>query len=466
VSIYLYYPRAAHFVKRAFYSRVLDVLHNPRYAGAYVLGRTRQRKHVDGQRTTRDLPRDQWTVLIHDAHPGYISWANYEENQQRLHDNNRRTRGTGDTPPPREGSALLQWVALCGVCGRRMAVRYHLREGRRVPWYHCARGPVLNPADKCQQIPGQGIDEAVGELLVEAMNPMALEVALSVQAEIEQRVDDADRLRQQQVERARYQADAARRRYLRVDPDNRLVVDALEADWNDKLRTLDAAHEDYERRRKDDRAVLDDEQRERITKLATDFPALWTAASTADKDRKRMLRLLIEDVTLIKGEQAIAIHVRFRGDGTRSLSVARPVQAWKTPLVTVAEIDRLLDEHTDSEIADILNARGVRAGKGGRFAPKTIYNVRRKYALPSRYDRLRARGMLTATELANTVGVTRQTIVRWRREGLIQAHLYNDRSQGLYDPEAPIPQAPPRWMAARKCNADDTQATKGVQYET
>ncbi len=433
------------------YSRTLEVLHNPRYAGAYALGRTRQRKQGIGGRTTRKLPRSEWSVLLRDQHPGYISWDDYDENQRRLHENNWRTRGTKGTTPPREGPALLQGIVLCGLCGKHMAVRYYHRQGRRVPCYHCARGPMRFSGDKCQEIPGGSIDEAISKLVVDAMSPVALEVALKVNDELEQRFEQADRLRKEQVDRARYEAEAARRRYLRVDPDNRLVADTLEADWNDKLRAHATAQEDYERRRGTDAAALGPQQRERIVALATDFPAVWRAAATADRDKKRMLRLLIEDVTLVKGKEAIAVHVRFRGGDTRSVSLPRPLPSWKTwltPAETVAEIDRLLAEHTHAKIAQILNERGFRSGQGHRFNGNIVSNIQLKYRLKTRYARLRECGMISADELAAMSGVSRQTVLRWRQMGLVQSRAYN-QGQHLYDPAAAVPPARGRWKRVR-----------------
>ena len=441
------------------YSRTLEVLHNPRYAGAYALGRTRQRKLGSGRRTTRKLARSEWSVLLRDLHPSYISWEDFEENQRHLYGNNWRTRGSQGTTPPREGPALLQGLVLCGVCGKRMGVRYYQSEGRRVPWYYCALGPVRRAAEKCQAIPGASVDEASSKLVVEVMSPVALEVALAVHDEIDQRFDQADRLRKEQVERARYEAEAARRRYLRVDPDNRLVADALEADWNDKLRALTAAQDDYERRRSHDAAVLGPEQRERIAALATDFPAIWSATGTSDRDRKRMLRLLIEDVTLVKGQEAIAVHVRFRGGGTRSVSLPRPLPAWKswlTPAETVAQVDTLLAQHTEADVATILNERGFRSGQGHRFHSKIVSSIRVKYRLKSRYDRLRERGMVTAEEMSQTNGVSRQTVLRWRKQGLVQAHAYNDHHQYLYDPAAAVPPATARWSRIRAERTSDS----------
>ena len=159
--------------------------------------------------------------------------------------------------PAREGPALLQGLILCGRCGERMTVRYHSREGRLWPEYLCQRDGIEHAKPVCQQIPGAGIDQAIGELLVEAVSPVALEVALSVQQELQCRIEEADRLRQKQVERAQYEADLARRRYMRVDPDNRLVADSLEAEWNSKLRTLSETQQERERQREQDRKSLE-----------------------------------------------------------------------------------------------------------------------------------------------------------------------------------------------------------------
>ena len=164
---------------------------------------------------------------------------------------------------------------------------------------------------------------------METLTPLTLEVALAVQHELQQRLDEADRLRRQHVERARYEADLARERFLQVDPKNRLVADALEADWNSKLRALTEAQEQYERQRQADCAILDKESQSRILALTTDFPKLWKSPKTPARERKRMIRLLIEDVTLSKGEQT-TVEVRFKGGATRTLSLPPPQPAWAT----------------------------------------------------------------------------------------------------------------------------------------
>ena len=209
-----------------------------------------------------------------------------------------------------------------------MTVRYHSRNGQLCPEYVCQREGIEHAEPICQRVPGVGIDHAIGELLVEAVNPVALEVTLAVQRELQSRLEDADRLRHKQVERAQYEADLAQRRYLRVDPDNRLVADSLEADWNHKLRALTEAHEEYARRREQDARVLTDDQRATILALASDFPRLWRDPATPDRERKRMVRLLLEDVTLNRDHQ-LTLQIRFKGGAHKTLNLPLPLQSWK-----------------------------------------------------------------------------------------------------------------------------------------
>ena len=255
--------------------RVLHVLHNPRYAGAFVFGRTRTHQRPGRRVAIETLPRDEWTVRLPDAHVGYITWDQFERNQQRLRDNAYAHGAHRRRSPPREGPALLQGLVLCGVCGQRMTVRYHTRQGTQWSDYVCQREAIDTATSKCQTIPGAGLDQAIGEVLVEMVTPLTLDVALQVQTELQARLDEADALREQHVQRARQEADLARRRFMETAPHNRLVVDVLEAEWNDRLRALHAAQEECEQRRAQDRHHLTDAQRHQILALATDFPRLW-----------------------------------------------------------------------------------------------------------------------------------------------------------------------------------------------
>jgi DNA invertase Pin-like site-specific DNA recombinase len=419
--------------------RVLRTLHNPRYAGAFVYGRRRARKTPDGKTSVQELPREQWTTLIPDAHPGYISWDRFEHNQRLLAGNAQAYGAERAAGPAREGSALLQGIVVCGRCGRRMTIRYHQRRGSLVPDYQCLGEAIQGGGRRCQTIPGHDVDAAIGQLLLEAVTPLALEVALTVQAELEARADEADQLRRSHVERARQRAELARRRYLAVDPDNRLVADTLEADWNDALRALQAAQDEYEHASAAATAALSDQQTARIRALAADFPALWSDPATPQRERKRMVRLLIEDVTLTKTDQ-IHAHVRLRGGQTRSLTLPIPMSAWKareTDPDALALLDRLLDQHTDAETAAKLNAADHRSGEGKPFTARIVLHLRRDHQLASHAERLRARGLLTLREIADHLGVHTSTIKAWHHAGLLTSAKANDKNERLYQPPTP-----------------------------
>jgi len=303
-----------------------------------------------------------------------------------------------------------------------------------VPVYVCQRERIEHAGRICQHIPGAAIDEAIGSLLLETLTPAALEVALQVQDELHKRIEEVDRLHRQRVERAQYDAELARRRFMQVDPDNRLVADALEADWNEKLRAHNKAHEHYVKQRETAGTGLTDKQREHIAALATNFPAVWRNPKTPQRERKRMTRLLVEDVTLIKRD-ALSVHVRFKGGASQTLSLPLPQAAWQkrqTPKQIVYKIDRLLDSHTEGQIASILNDRGFTSGEGRAFNVGIIGAIRRHYALKTRYQRLRDAGLLTLDEIVDLLHVHPQTIKAWRNNGLLLAVAFNDRNECLY----------------------------------
>src|SRR5208283_1897729 len=211
------------------HSTVLHVLHNPRYAGAFTYGRTREQLLPGGKRASITVPRDQWISFIPGAHPGYITLDQWEANTARLAANAAapgRDRAAG---PAREGPALLQGIIICGRCGGRMTIRYHTRAGQQTPTYVCQRDGIANGHPPCTVIPGHTLDQQISEFLISQLTPLAAEAALTVSAELEHRAAEADTLRAAHVERARYHADLAKRRYLTVDPANRLVAETLEA---------------------------------------------------------------------------------------------------------------------------------------------------------------------------------------------------------------------------------------------
>lgn len=440
--------------------RVLQVLHNPRYAGAFAYGRRRQRRGPDGRVRHALQPREAWTALIPDAHAGYIPWADYEDNLRHLAECAQAHGSDRRNSPPREGPALLQGLALCGRCGGRMTVRYHHRRGATLPEYRCQRAGIEDGGPICAAVAGEGVDAAIGQLLLATVTPVALDVALAVQAELEGRAVEADQLRHQHVERARHAAEQARRRYLAVDPDNRLVAANLEADWNETLRAHTQAQEDYERQSAK-AAPLGEGDKERIAALASDFPALWSDPRTPQRERKRMVRLLVQDVTLVR-DHDIAVHVRLKGGQTQSLHVAVSLsapEARRTPAAVIAQIDHLLDDHTERGVAEALNEAGVVSGTGQAFHAGIVHHIRVKHGIAGREQRLAARGLLSLEDAASRLGICAQTVKRWHHEGRLDGEALNDKGSFYYR----VPTVPPVKKVGRpsksRANSENSVAT-------
>jgi DNA invertase Pin-like site-specific DNA recombinase len=420
----------------------LRTLLNPRYAGAFCFGRSRTWKDPQGKCHLNRLPQEQWQILIKGAHPGYITWEDFEENQQRL-SQNRQAPTQERSSPPREGPALLQGLVVCGQCGRRMTVRYHQRGGHPSPNYICQKSGVEEALPRaCQDISGGVVDEALGKLITESVSPLALEVSLQVQQELQSRLAQAERMRLQQVERARYEADQARVRFMRVDPNNRLVADTLEGLWNDKLRLLEEAKKDCEKKRQADQQTVTEEQKQQILALTQDFPKLWKDPKTNHRDRKRMARLLVEDVTLKRDQAMITAQVRFKGGATKVLTLPVPPTAAalrRTKPEIIAEIDRLSDTMTHSQIAAELNQRGWYCSVNHKpFTPRSVRVLSYDHKLTSRVDRLRAKGLLNIHEMAEIIGTKPSLVDYWREQGLLRGERLDERKEYLYerpDPE-------------------------------
>lgn len=421
------------------HTRALQLLHHPLYAGAYSFGRTRCVRNQHGGFHAQKLPRDQWTVLIPDAHEGYITFERFEKNVRQLQ-GNAQTRGLDRTGrPPGEGPALLQGLIVCANCGRKMTVRYHSRKGQLFPDYVCQKDRTEHGGKACQTIPGAPLDGAIARLLLEELVPANLEVSLQVEAELQKRQDQTDHARSQAIEQLRYETQLAQRRYLQVDPDNRLVAVELEASWNEKLISLRQAQEDHQRLRAESRQQLDGQMRQRIRCLTQDFPRLWHDAKTLQKERKQMVRLLIEDVTVHKAGE-ITMQIRFKGGALRSLNVPKAKSAdqlRKTSPEIVQTIDKLLDDFTPGQIARQLNEQKLTSGTGRPFTRKIIQRIQRAYGLKPRYDRLRERGLLTPQEVAQRLNICTRTVNVWTTHGILKAVPYDDKVRGLYEPPSP-----------------------------
>jgi Recombinase zinc beta ribbon domain/Recombinase len=365
---------------------VLRLLHHPAYAGASVFGRTRTSKTADGKIHIYPVPHDEWPVVRYDAHDGSSTWQEYERNQEQLAMNSQAS-APKRFAPPRAGPALLQGLILCGQCGERMTVRYHQRGGRRiVPDYVCQRAGIAHAQPPCQRIPGAALDRAVAALLLKMVPPEAMALIVALQGEVVQRAEEAQRLRHLQVERAQYEADLAQRRYLRVDPDNRLVAQVLEAEWNAKLRDRAAAQEAEVQFRQTDAQAVTQQDRQRLGEIPERLAQFWPAPQTSHQDRKRVVRLLIDDVTLLSAEQIVA-HIRFKGGATQTLQVPFPppfAQSRLTAPQTLEVMQRLLRDWTDAQTAEQLTILGYRTFTGLPFHPAHVAQLRRHHGLTDR----------------------------------------------------------------------------------
>ncbi len=347
-----------------------------------------------------------------------------------------QTRGDRRHGPAREGPALLQGLVICGRCGNRMTLRYYQRKhGTRLyPEYLCQKEQIEQAGDQlCQQVLGAGLDAAITDLLLAQLTPLAIDTSLRVYEELHAQAEEAQRLRAQQVERARYAAELAQRRFLQVDPENRLVASVLEADWNARLRELAQIQEEAEKQNEAEQRRLSALEQQAIAELVNDFPRVWRDPRTSDRDRKRMVRLLLSDVTLLQHQEVITAQVRFKGGATETITVAVSRGRRHPPQLLVL-IDQLLEDYTDAGVAEQLNHLGWRTFNGKPFRAARVLSLRRDHQLKAHGTRLRERGLLTADEAASAYGVCRETIMAWGRAGVLPTSRMNDHGMVVFPP--------------------------------
>ena len=412
----------------ASYTAIHHVLTNPVYAGAYVYGKTRQETALDAagvrRKRIRHLPREQWQVLIREHHEGFIDWHTYEANQERIAKNTR--------PGPhkaggavREGSALLQGLASCGHCGRRLHTHYRGRNAS--PGYHCP-GKVLveGRGVYCLNIGGIQIDEAVTRAFLAALEPAKLAATLAAAERLEADRETALKQWRLGVERATYEASRAERRYRAVDPDNRLVARGLEREWEESLSALEAARAELARREKERPRVLSQAERDSLLALGPDLAAVWQAATTMPRDRKELLRALIEEV-IVKVERdkaAARLTLRWKGGALTEIDLALPRSrpaTIRTDEDTVALVRRLAVHYPDTVIAGILNRQGRRTARGHRFEGNRVCSLRRHWNIPC-FEPKPTSGdgeLATIKKAAAVLGVAPSTIHRLLNDGII-----------------------------------------------
>jgi DNA invertase Pin-like site-specific DNA recombinase len=411
---------------RASYGAVHDLLTNPVYAGAFVFGRTTQRKQLDEhgrvRRRTIELPIEQWSVCIPEHHPGYVTWAEYLQTRERLRANMIKPAQGGGVA--REGAALLQGLVRCGHCGRRMQVAYSGTSGT-VPRYACVRAHHLHGTDhSCQSVGGTRLERAITSAFLEAVTPAGIRASAQAIEEIEQQHDERLVGQRLAVERAEFEAGRARRQFDACEPENRLVARTLEARFEIALEEVERERRklaELEARRPQ---PLTDTERAALAKIARDLPRLWAAETTTARDRKELLRTLITEITVTVHEEPrrAVIEILWEGGARTELHIILARRGFKrtsTPQDTVELIRRLAEHHPDRQIAAILNKQGRRTGTGLLFSEPRVKHVRQQNNIPAAPPPDPASGTFTIDHAARELGVTHGTIYRWLRAGLL-----------------------------------------------
>ena len=413
-------------------SRVLGVLKNPTYAGAYVHGRYQSLKGIgsDGtfRTTAKRMPMSSWTVLIHDHHKSYITWKKYIDNQKILEGNRTNREDALLKGPAREGLALLQGLLLCGSCGRRLTVRYK-GNGGIYPTYECnwKRREGLSTGS-CMHVRSNLIDTPIINRVLEVIKPKQIEAAVKALEEIERREKAVDNQWRMQIERAEYEANLAQRRYEAVDPDNRLVAGTLEKRWNDALVKLEEVRQKSEEHRQKNRISATEDQKAQLLKLAHNFPKLWKAHSTSAKDRKRILRLIIKDITVEKPADAkqIVLHIRWQGGAIEDIPVEIPANyadQIRYEDHIIARVRQLSQTHTDAQIAGLFNAEGLKSAKDKNFTISMIKWIRYKHGISGPV--LKRADELTVNQVMDRFAVSRYVVYHWIERKIITARRLN-----------------------------------------
>jgi DNA invertase Pin-like site-specific DNA recombinase/uncharacterized protein YndB with AHSA1/START domain len=310
------------------YTALHHVLTNPVYAGAYAYGKSRHQRYVDEQgmlrRRTRHLPMAEWSVLLPEHHPGFIDWATFQANQARI-DTNIHPQPHQAGGAVREGAALLQGLATCGKCGRRLHTHYRGRNSS--PGYHCSGKDIVQGRGVyCLNVGGVQIDQAVVEAFLRTVTPAAVEATQLALQQLEADQDAALGQWRLAVERARYEAERAERQYRAVEPENRLVARGLETEWEKRLRDLAAAAAELQRREQQRPRTLSPEEKNKIRFLGSDLKKVWAAPTTTDRDRKELLRTLLEEVivTVDRPEHRAHLTLRWRGGTLTEVDLSLP----------------------------------------------------------------------------------------------------------------------------------------------
>lgn len=446
------------------YHAVHTVLTHPGYAGAYVYGRTRGEKYVtpDGDLRTRRrrIGRDEWQVFIPDHHPGFLDWDSYLTNQQRIGANIRPVAHQPGTGAVREGCALLQGLATCGTCGRKLTVYYDGRH-HNTPGYYCTGTGHLVDGKNLRhlRIGGVGIDAAVARSFLAAMAGDAVSACLAAARQLQDGHHSVLEQHRRQVQQARYDATRAERRYLAVDAENRLVARGLETAWEKALTALAAAEAELARREAQEPQTLTTEQQTRILALGADLDVVWSAPTTTDRDRKELLNTLLTDVTISLDRPAghANLVLRWKGGAVTDLRVPVTTQTsarLRTDEDTIDLVRRLAVHYPDAQIAGILNRQNRSTATGLPFTAGRVQSLRHHWNIACHQPDNTTTGdqPLTIADAAAHLHLPPPTLHRWVTEGFVTGEQLTpgapwrirltDRVRALF-----VDEAPQGWLA-------------------
>jgi DNA invertase Pin-like site-specific DNA recombinase len=409
------------------YHAVHSVLTNPTYAGVYTYGKTKQHCFVDKnghvKKRVRRLPQSQWSVFIHDHHTGYIDWETYEMIQKRI-SKNTHPISHKESGAVREGAALLQGIATCGKCGRRLRVYYQGQNSS--PGYYCAANQIMEGKGKfCMRVGGVTIDAAVAEAFLKAITPAAAEAALLAEKNIEAEHDAALEQWRLQIERLRYEAERAERRFNAVEPENRLVARTLESQWETALKKLQTAKDTFNRRKQESPAILTHAQKSLVRAVSYDLQKVWQASTTTPRDKKELLQLLLQEVniTVDRTDNTAHLFLRWKTGAILELDVTLPSRSaptLRTEQDTIDLVRRLAVHYPDAIIAGILNRQGRCTAGGLKFTANRVGSLRRYWQIP-KYDGNTSKDgeLVPIQKAADILGIAPSTLHRWIADGFV-----------------------------------------------
>lgn len=416
------------------HGRVLTLLKNPSYSGCYVYGRFGTKKCIgeDGAIRARSVlkPMGQWEVTIQDHHPAYITWESYLENGEAIKRNCTHGSGTVVAGAPREGGALLQGLLICRNCGRRLTVRYG-----KYPQYECnwhRRNGLAKRA--CLSTRAEMLDERVSQRMLEIVQPLQIEIAIEAAKQLSKTREGARRQRAMRLQRAEYEAELAERNYRAVDATNRLVATTLEQQWDQALEKLGGLRQEQHQEEEKEQAQspLGREQRSEVTKLSAELPRIWKASTTENRDRKRIARQLIKDITIGRkaGSRNLDVQIRWQGGACETIEHQPPRRCcdkWRYGGEIIERVRELAKEYHDEGVAEQLNREGIKPSKAERFTAKAIKWIRHKHGIQTHQSK--RPGEISVREAMGRFGVSRHVIYYWIDRGYVDSRKAQETKQ-------------------------------------